>query len=85
MAMNRIAALSTILLAAACTAPHESLSAYPDLLVAMRELEAEQKRFAANVHVPEKREFPGHGQVTIRQLSLEGYPGNTYEIGRAHV
>ena len=54
MAMNRIAALSTILLAAACTAPHESLSAYPDLLVAMRELEAEQKRFAANVHVDRK-------------------------------
>lgn len=84
MAPNRIAALFCTLLAAACTAPHESLSAYPDLMVAMRELEAEQKRFAAGVRVPEKREFPGHGQVTIRQLSLEGYPGNTYVKCRWH-
>jgi hypothetical protein len=82
--MPRILIAVLSLFAAACNVPNDSMSAYPELKLAMRELEVEQHRFADSVRVPQKFEFPGHGQVTVRQLELEGYPGNTYVKCRWH-
>src|SRR5439155_23164711 len=59
-------------------------SPYPDLRAAMRELQGEQRRFAAATALPQVLDFPGQGRVTIRQLSLDGYPGNTYVRCRFH-
>lgn len=70
-------------LLAAC-ATHDDISAYPDLAAAMQDLQHEQKRFAATTVLPRTFEFPGQGTVTVRQLSLDGYPGNTYLKCRWH-
>jgi hypothetical protein len=60
------------------------LSGYPDLQVAFGDLKQEQRRFAAANLMPRKLDFPGHGRVTVREVSLDGYPGNTYVRCRWH-
>lgn len=85
MAKTRLATLTALLICTACaTGDSISLSAYPDLVVAMRELQREQERFTASTVVPRTFDFPGHGRVTVRQVELEGYPGNTYVKCRWH-
>lgn len=74
-----------LLLAAACATPTiEESTAYPDLVAAMQDLQREQKRFTAVTTLPRTIEFPGQGRVVIRDVSLDGYPGNTYVRCRFH-
>jgi len=83
MAFIRVASLTTFWLAGACTVPTQAeFSAYPELSRAMRELTAEQRRFQAATPLPQKFDYPGNGRVTVRQIGLEGYPGNSYVRAR---
>jgi hypothetical protein len=80
-------AIVTILaaaLGAACVSDHDLLSNYPELQVAFHDLQARQKQFAEDTRVPQTLDFKGMGTVTIRHLSLDGYPGNTYLRCRFH-
>lgn len=78
--------LPTLVLAVLCAgcASHDSLSAYPELQAALDEFQVEQARFAAANPVPIRFDFPGHGQVTVRDVSLDGYPGSAYVRARWH-
>ena len=82
MASIRTASLILTLLAGACALPTYPSSAYPDLHQAMQDLQLEQDRFLASTPLPKKFDFPGNGQVTVRQVSLDGYPGNSYVRAR---
>jgi len=85
MANLRFALLLLPFLSQACavtTEPEQSV--YPQLLAAMSDLEAEQRRFAVATIVPQTFDFEGQGRVTARQLALDGYPGNTYVRCRFH-
>ncbi len=69
----------------ACTAIEDhDASVYPDKVSALRELETAQQQFAATAEVPQRLDFPGQGRVVVRQLALDGYPGNTYVRCRFH-
>src|SRR5262245_2590451 len=77
--------LVLFLLATACAAPAiEESNAYPELMTAMTDLQAEQQRFAATTVLPQTFKFPGQGRVVARIVSLDGYPGNTYVRCRFH-
>ena len=82
MATHRSLLLSFLL--AACASGTAEFSAYPDLQIAFGELKEEQRRFAASNVLPQVFEFPGQGRVTVREVSLDGYPGNTYVRCRWH-
>lgn len=84
--MNLSRPLSALLfLFAACAAPPaDEASAYPDLLAAMQDLRREQDRFRAATVLPQSLQFPGQGRVVVRDVSLDGYPGNTYVRCRWH-
>lgn len=84
MAIHRSPLLCVLLLAPACTTVEAEGSIYPSLLEAMHELNAEEARFAAATTLPKRLEFPGNGRVVIRELSLDGYPGNSYVRCRFH-
>lgn len=74
-------------LSAACATSSGSDSegtAYPALVASMQHLEAEQKRFAATTELPQTIDFGKDGRVVVRQLALDGYPGNTYVRCRFH-
>ncbi len=87
--MNRTPAwiLSSCFLLGACASPSSPAveeTAYESLKASMEDLKAAQKRFAAANEMPKTLDFGGNGKVTIRQLSLDGYPGNTYVRCRFH-
>jgi hypothetical protein len=85
--MNRTPLLPFVLLLAACATsdvePREE-TAYASLVASMEDLKAAQKRFGAQYETPTDLDFGANGKVTIRQLSLDGYPGNTYVRCRFH-
>ncbi len=81
----RCSALLPLLLLGACATPDASESTvYPELLAAMQNLQREQQRFAAATPLPRTLEFPGQGRVVVRDVTLDGYPGNTYVRCRFH-
>jgi hypothetical protein len=85
MTMRRAPCLLSLLVAAACAVPADDESAtYANLMASMSNLQQEQRRFTAATRLPQDFDFPGQGRVTVRQLSLDGYPGNTYVRCRFH-
>jgi hypothetical protein len=85
MTMRRTTCLLSLFAAAACAVPpDEDTNAYATLMAAMSSLQSEQQRFTAATPLPQHLDFPGQGRVTVRQLSLDGYPGNTYVRCRFH-
>lgn len=76
--------LTMTTLAASCSTSPIELSAYPELHQAMLHLQQEQVRFDAAKTVPSRLDFPGQGRITIRDVSLDGYPGNIYVRCRFH-
>ena len=85
MTMRRTPLL--LLVAAACAVPADEgdgPTTYSALLAAMSNLQHEQQRLTAATPLPQHLDFPGQGRVTVRQLSLDGYPGNTYVRCRFH-
>lgn len=72
-------ALVLLLAAASCTTSNaHPLDPYPELKQAMAEFKVQQADFNQRLELPKNYDFPGAGRVSVRQLSLEGYPGNTY-------
>lgn len=84
--MNHRLLAVPLLLAAACATPTA-----PAPTPQTREQEVElqtfqkcQRAFQEATQVPQIWEFPGHGRVTVRDVSLDGFPGNTYVRCRFH-
>jgi hypothetical protein len=67
-----------------CASNDTLLGLYPELQQALLEFQQEQRRFASANPVPQTLEFPGHGTVTVRDVSLDGYPGSAYVRARWH-
>ncbi len=87
MKTNRRANLVLCLVLGACaSSPHSEReeTAYAALSASMESLKVAQQRFVAGNETPRSIDFDGNGKVTIRQLSLDGYPGNTYVRCRFH-
>lgn len=87
MSIRPLALFALSMLSTACasvtTTDHDG-TAYPALVASMETLKDEQKRFTAATELPMTLDFANNGRVTIRQLSLDGYPGNTYVRARFH-
>jgi hypothetical protein len=86
MARTRSALVLLCLLPACASPTNSSVSrTYPaDQMAQMRDLKREQARFDAAKALPQKLEFAGQGQITITQLSLDGFPDNVYVRARWH-
>lgn len=76
--MRKFAALSVLLVAACQSSQDNVLGHYPELERALFQFQGEQQRFARANPVPQAFDFPGAGKVQVRDLSLDGYPGNSY-------
>ena len=48
------------------------------------QLQVTQRVFREQNTVPQSFDFPGHGRVTVREITLDGFPGNTYLRCRFH-
>ncbi|GAB4147133.1 MAG: hypothetical protein Fur0037_15280 [Planctomycetota bacterium] len=77
--MRPLATSSTALAAflASCVHVDRGSSYYPELQRALDAFRAEQRAFAES-RPKTVWEFPGAGTVTVREVSLDGYPGNSY-------
>ena len=84
MTRHRLAAVIPLLLAAACATPVRIERPEHALEVELREFQAIQQVFREQNTAPMDFNFPGHGRVTVRQVSLDGYPGNAYVRCRFH-
>jgi hypothetical protein len=72
-------ALVLLLATASCaTSDAHPLDPYPELKQALVEFKQQQAEFNQRLELPKNYDFPGAGRVSVRQLSLDGYPGNTY-------
>jgi len=80
---NAIAGLLLTLLAA-CASPAPMGSQPHELEVRLRQLQVQQQVFREQNTAPQIFDFPGHGRVTVREITLDGYPGNTYLRCRFH-
>jgi hypothetical protein len=67
-----------------CANQENTLSAYPELKHALEEFQIEQARFYSQNPTPITYEFADAGRVTVRDISLDGYPGNTYVRAKFH-
>lgn len=72
-----LAALSLALLLPSCAQVQPDEDYYPELQLALDQFRVEQQNFARAEH-QRYWSFPTHGDVTVRSIALEGYPGNTY-------
>lgn len=73
-----------LLLAVACASPgHTERREHPHELE-LRELQQAQQLFREQNTVPQVFDFEGHGRVTVREISLDGFPGGTYLRCRFH-
>lgn len=87
MSIRPLALFALSILSTACASgipADQDGTAYPALVASMETLKDEQKRFTAANELPMNLDFSSNGRVTIRQLSLDGYPGNTYVRARFH-
>ena len=69
---------------AGCATHDNLLSAYPELKQALADFQVEQARFYAQNPVPIAYEFADAGRVTIRDITLDGYPGNATVRAKFH-
>lgn len=69
---------------AACATPAPTGRAVHELEVEFRQLQSQQRVFREQNTVPQIFDFEGHGRVTVREITLDGYPGNTYLRCRFH-
>lgn len=75
--LSTLVALFPILLAQGCAEMHPAGEYYPELQRMLDQFRVEQQNFAQTE--PQTHwSFPGAGDVTVREISLDGYPGNTY-------
>ncbi|HEU4420418.1 MAG TPA: hypothetical protein VFT55_15890 [Planctomycetota bacterium] len=75
---------STLLLAAACATPVEIDRPEHVLEAELRTFQEVQRVFREQNIAPMQFDFPGHGRVTVRDVSLDGFPGGSYVRCRFH-
>jgi hypothetical protein len=78
MMHRRLARAVPLLLAAACATPVRIEHPEHHLFTELGSLRVAQQVFREQNIVPQEFDFPGHGNVTVRDVSLDGFPGNTY-------
>lgn len=84
MTSRRLAAVLPLLLATACATPVRIERPEHVLEVELRDFQRHQQVFREQNTAPQEFDFPGQGRVTVRQISLDGYPGNAYVRCRFH-
>jgi hypothetical protein len=79
-------AILPLLLAACATsvATEANADRTPPQAAALAEFQALQWVFREQHTTPQSFDFPGQGRVTVREISLDGFPGNTYVRCRFH-
>lgn len=85
-AMNTSKAVSAtllVLLTSCATRSPEGNNAH-ELELELRQLQTTQRVFREQNTVPQVFNFPGHGRVTVREITLDGFPGNEYLRCRFH-
>jgi len=78
MMHRRLARAVPLLLAAACATPVRIERPEHPLQAELRDFQVAQQVFREQNRVPQEFDFPGQGRVTVREVSLDGFPGNTY-------
>ena len=78
MMHRRLAAAIPLLLAAACATPVRIERPTHQLEAELIDFQIAQQVFREQNTVPVDLDFAGHGRVTVREISLDGFPGNSY-------
>jgi hypothetical protein len=73
-----VCALPLLAVLAACAAPPAPPQAPPPQVQELREFQHIQNVFRAQYNSRQTLDFDGHGRVTVLDVSLDGFPGNTY-------
>ncbi|MCC7065585.1 MAG: hypothetical protein IT456_22460 [Planctomycetes bacterium] len=73
-----------LLLASACATPVAVERPGHNLEAELRDFQLLQQVFREQNTVPQVFDFPGHGRVTVRDVTLDGFPGNEYVRCRFH-
>lgn len=84
MKLRRTAHVLPLLMACACATPVATGRPTPDQQIQLLDLQSAQQVFREQNTVPQTFDFPGHGRVTVRDITLDGFPGNTYVRCRFH-
>lgn len=80
----RIVVTAACLFAAACASTGASDAPRDRQNLPLREFQLHQQVFRAQYSGRHVFDFPDHGRVTVRTISLDGFPGNTYLKCRFH-
>ncbi|MBL8724497.1 MAG: hypothetical protein JNK49_10650 [Planctomycetes bacterium] len=84
MSRRRFGFPALLLFAAACASPGAAGSKTHPLEQELSQFQACQQVFREQNTAPYTFDFPGHGRVTVREVTLDGFPGNTYVRCRFH-
>ncbi len=76
--------LASFLLLGACATPVTIAARRDQREMDLREFQLIQQVFRTQYTIPQTFDFEGHGRVTIRDVSLDGFPGNSYVRARFH-
>lgn len=75
---NAFHVLPLVAVLAACAAPPAPPKETPPQVQELREFQHIQSVFRAQYSARQSIDFEGHGRVTVLDVSLDGFPGNTY-------
>ncbi|HEX6811021.1 MAG TPA: hypothetical protein VF384_05290 [Planctomycetota bacterium] len=84
MNQRRLFVPATLLLVAACATPVEIERPEHALQAELRTFQTAQRMFREQNIAPMVFDFAGHGRVTVREVSLDGFPGGAYVRARFH-
>ncbi|MEO6594433.1 MAG: hypothetical protein ABIP94_06750 [Planctomycetota bacterium] len=84
MNVHRLLVAIPLLLVAACATPVHIERPEHVLQSELRDFQLAQQVFRQQNTVPQVFDFKGHGRVTVRDISLDGFPGNAYVRCRFH-
>lgn len=77
-------ATAVLLFAAACATPAGTGRPEHVHEIELRQLQQAQQVFRAQHIGTREFDFPGHGRVTVREITLDGFPGQAYLRCRFH-
>jgi hypothetical protein len=75
---------AAFLVVAACATPVADGSSAAARQLELREFQRAQQVFREENSGSFQFDFPGHGRVTVREITLDGFPGSTYLLCRFH-
>lgn len=84
MKPTQTAAVLALLLASACATPVEIERPEHALEAELRDFQIAQQVFREQNTGTHRFDFEGHGRVEVREISLDGFPGNAYVRCRFH-